>query len=132
MLPHQPQASRTLAIASPTWNIILGTVFSPAHLGSQPTPASHAETTFFDPTDSYRIGISLEEVDGNGDPVAVPNNDWSIDLMRSIDAGATWQVYRTFNMAQETEFDCPSAGGYRWQARMTVAGANNVRLRARS
>jgi hypothetical protein len=73
--------------------------------------------------------LSLMEVDGSGDPIASPADNFTIELQRSIDEGETYQPYAQYTASTETEVSSNFTSAI-WKFVLKSAGTNAVRVRA--
>lgn len=126
-LQHNPQSSLTNASGLPTLNKVLTTQYT-----NQSTATGFTEPTFFDVQDTESFSLSVQEVDGAGDPVGSPAaNFFLLQLFRSLDNGYSWQLFASYTAQTEIDVPCKSRNII-WQFRLTTKGTNNIRVRART
>jgi len=117
-LKHKPQASLLAASDSSSINQIL---------------TANGNTT--DVTVFRKIGnnqqVSVTVLGLNSDNVTPSSaTDYEVDLERSLDAGDSWVVHKTFNGPASEDVPYPN-GAVLWRFRLVAKGAaNRVRIQA--
>jgi len=114
-LPHNPATDSILQASMPSINQLLSAA------GAETDP-----TLFLPGAGSARsIALSIAEEGG------APAGGFALDMMRSIDGGFSWQVYKTFTAQAEPVEDNVIANDLLWKFVLRTKGARNIRVRVR-